>query len=81
MATYREDRGNPVTLYEDESERLRHLNAMQIVAMHAGSPIEEVAKLYEKVLEGFKGSAKIRDFLPILVSKRVKDLLRTKQGS
>lgn len=69
------------TLYEDDPERLRHLKAMQTVAGRIGASIEEVGRLYEAVLRDFKRNARVRDFLPILVSRRVEYLLRTKQGS
>jgi len=72
------------TIYEDEPERLRHLNAVQTVAGRIGASIEEVGRLYEEVLEGFKKNARIKDFLPILVSRKVEYLLdvrRSKKGN
>jgi hypothetical protein len=81
MATISGSYGDLDALYEDESERQRHLSAIQTVALHAGSSLEEVERLYETVLKSFKQSARIRDFLPVLVSRRVEDLLRTRQGS
>lgn len=68
------------TLYEDEPERLRHLKAMQTVAGRIGASLEEVGKLYELVLKGFKRNARVKDFLPILVSRKVEYVLSVRRG-
>ncbi|MCL4477018.1 MAG: DUF3562 domain-containing protein [Nitrospirae bacterium] len=67
-------------LYEDDSERLRHLKAIQTVAGRIGASIEEVGRLYEAVLRDFKRNARVRDFLPILVSRKVEYVLSVRGG-
>ncbi|HXX54041.1 MAG TPA: DUF3562 domain-containing protein [Thermodesulfovibrionales bacterium] len=75
MGTFREDHSDAEPLYEDESERLRHLNAIQVLATHFGASPKEIEQVYEKILGGYKKDAKVIDFLPILVSRRVKHLI------
>ncbi len=66
-------------LYEDENERKLHLNAVEMIALRIGNSQEEVQRIYEIVLKRFKKVAKIKDFLPILVSKRVEYLLNKRK--
>jgi hypothetical protein len=68
------------TLYEDESERLRHLNAIRAVAEHIGASIDVVERLYGTELKDFKRDARVKDFLPILVSKKVEYVLSVRRG-
>ena len=42
---------------------------------------EEIRPLYEGVLKEFKSEARINTFLSILVSKKVKELLRAREGN
>jgi hypothetical protein len=62
-------------LYDDETERRLHSGAMKMLSTHARLSVDEVERLYEIVLSRFKREAKIKDFLPILVSRRVLYLL------
>ena len=62
-------------LYENEVEEKLHLNAIQTLARETGISAEDVCLLYEAVLEKLKGHAKIKNFLPILVRREVKDIL------
>ncbi len=71
---------NELSLYEDESEERQHLSAIQMLVKDVGSSEEEIRNLYEGVLQEFKNEARIKTFLPILVSKKVKELLQTREG-
>jgi len=62
-------------LYEDENEKRLHMNAIQMLAMHVGESPVEIEEVYEMILSRYKKYAKVRDFLPILVSKEVKHLI------
>jgi hypothetical protein len=62
-------------LYEDETEQKQHFGAIQKLVKDVSSTEEEIRSLYEDVLKEFKNVAKIKTFLSILVSKRVKELL------
>jgi hypothetical protein len=62
-------------LYEDDPEKQQHAHAIQILAEGVRISEEEVFQLYEGVLREYKKEAKINIFLPILVTKRVRELL------
>jgi hypothetical protein len=79
MSSFHERFSNFETLYENESERMRHLSAIQAVAKHIGAPLDEVERLHGIVLKKYKTSAKIKDYLPILVSRRVEYLLHVRR--
>jgi Protein of unknown function (DUF3562) len=66
-------------LYDDEIERKLHLSAMKGLADHAGLSADKIEVLYEIVLDRLKREAKIKDYLPILVSRRVRYLLSKKE--
>jgi isopentenyldiphosphate isomerase len=50
--------------------------AVQKLAQELGLPAEVVQRTYEEVLEQMKKEATIRTFLPILVSRHVREQLR-----
>ncbi|HXX58016.1 MAG TPA: DUF3562 domain-containing protein [Thermodesulfovibrionales bacterium] len=62
-------------LYDNETERRLHIGAIEVLSVRAGLSSDKVERLYEIVLNRFKREARIRDYLPILVSKRVHYLL------
>jgi hypothetical protein len=66
---------NDLALYEDEAEQKQHFSAIQRLVRDVRSPEEEIRPLYEDVLKEFKSEARIKTFLSILVSKKVKELL------
>jgi hypothetical protein len=66
---------NDLTLYEDETEQKQHFSAIQKLARDISSSEEEIRPLYEDVLKELKSEAKIKTFLSMLVSKKVKELL------
>ncbi len=61
--------------YENEKEEKLHLNAIRSIAKETGFPEEDVGFVYETALEKLREHSKIRDFLPILVKREVKDML------
>ncbi len=66
----------PSSPYADANDRSRHLHNMERLAQEIGRPVQELAPLYEEVLAGLNSRARIHDYVPILVSKNIKDLLR-----
>ncbi|MCF6159001.1 MAG: DUF3562 domain-containing protein [wastewater metagenome] len=66
---------NSTLLYENEVEEKLHRNAILALVRETGMPAEAVIPLYESVFERLKHYAKIKEFLPILVSREVKDIL------
>ncbi|MDQ1274072.1 MAG: hypothetical protein QG591_2702 [Planctomycetota bacterium] len=66
---------NTCLLYDNETEEKLHLRAIQTIARETKKPVDNVISLYESVLERYKEHAKIKDYLPILVSREVKEIL------
>jgi hypothetical protein len=57
-------------------ERL-HLHAIERLARELDLPQEDVRALYEEVLGRIRQEARIRDYLVVLVSHQVKDLIQS----
>jgi hypothetical protein len=66
---------DPDSLYENEEQRKQHLRALQILIKEVGRPGEEITRLYYLVLQEYEKEAKVKTFLPILISKRVKEMI------
>jgi hypothetical protein len=66
---------NPDSLYENEEQRKQHLRAIQTLIKEFRRPGEEITRLYYLVLQEYEREAKVRTFLPILISKRVKEMI------
>lgn len=66
---------NSTLLYENEAEEKLHRNSIQTLARETSIPEEALISLYESVFERLKSHARIKDFLPILVSREVKEIL------
>ena len=65
-----------VSPYTDANDRSRHWHNMERLAEETGRPVLELAPLYEEVLANYNRRARIQDYVPILVSKNIKELLR-----
>lgn len=63
-------------LYETDKERQLHLRAVETVAKDIGRAVSDVMTVYESELGQLKQSARVKDFLPVLVSQRVKTIFR-----
>jgi uncharacterized protein (DUF2126 family) len=59
-----------------EKESDLHANAVQRLARELGLPVDVVQRTYGEVLEKLKEEARIRAFLPIFVSRHVKEHFR-----
>ena len=64
-------------LYQNDAEERQHHAAISNLAEHLHHAEIGVRPLYEIVLARFNRTARIRDFLTVLVSRRVTDLMRT----
>lgn len=60
----------------NEAERKRHLATIERLTEQCGIPRIEVGRRYEAELEKMLGSTRIRDFLPILIARKVRQDLR-----
>ncbi len=64
----------------DEKEKRKHINAIHNISLDTGIPEENVTSLYEEILERYWSDARIKDYLSILVSREVKDILSSNQS-
>ncbi len=64
-----------IQLYEDEAEKIQHIHAIQMLVKDLKSSEEEISTLYEVELEKLKLHARVKDFLMVLVSRRVKEIM------
>ena len=62
--------------FENETDRPQHSRAIQMLARDLRIPVEEIQILNERTLRSFKERARIKDYLTILVSRNVKDMIR-----
>ena len=65
-------------LYEDEKEERQHIAAIQILIRDEGISEEEIRRLYEGILQELKKEAKVKTFLTVIVSRKVKDVLHAR---
>jgi hypothetical protein len=62
--------------FDNAHEMKMHTSVIRHISQHLDIPEEQVAKLYEIVLKRYKSRARIKDFLIVLVGRRVENLLR-----
>jgi hypothetical protein len=67
---------NTASLYDDEIEKRQHLNAIQSLARDLEIPMGVVSELYESELVNLKQVVRIKDFLTVIVSRRVKETIK-----
>lgn len=64
-------RSNPIQLEPE------HLYAIEGLAEETNRPVEEVKMIYAEELGNLSSDARIQDYLVVLTSKKVRDVLRT----
>jgi hypothetical protein len=62
--------------YADANDRVKHMNVIERLASEIDRPVTEVTPLYEDILSHMRDVATIQDYLPLLVSKRVKRVFK-----
>lgn len=67
-----------VLLYKNGIEKRSHLNAVKMLAGDFNISEEEITNIYEIELEKLNKEARIKDFLSVLVIRRVKEILLKK---
>lgn len=65
----------PASPYTNQEERSQHMRIIGKLANEVHRSVDEIEPLYEDILSHMKNTASIQDYLPILVSRRVKELL------
>ena len=63
-------------LYLDSRDQIQHLGQIRWLATNLQRPIPEIVSLYENVLEDLRAYARVPDFLPVIVSKKVREHCR-----
>jgi len=53
-----------------------HLEVIEALAKEIDCPVDEVNNIYASALGSLRSSARIRDYLIVLASKKVRDTLR-----
>ena len=65
-------------LYEDEVDLKRHLSVMQELAKALRAPLDDIIEPYEKSLKEIRETAKVKDFITVLVIRDVKETMKEK---
>lgn len=65
-------------LFRDEKEYDQHARAIQKLVQELLLPPDEIQQCYTSVLDVLKKDAKVKAFLPVLVSRSVKERLQHK---
>ncbi len=60
----------------DEKEHEQHIRAIERLVQELRVPADEIQRSYMEILADFKKEAKVRSFLPVLVSRSVKERLQ-----
>jgi hypothetical protein len=60
----------------DKTEQKRHHQSIENLSGYLDIPRDRIVAVYEQELTLMGRMARVRDYLPILVSRRVKNLLR-----
>lgn len=60
-------------MYQNDAEQRQHLSAIHVLASTFGLSEDSVRQLYERELESLIGHARVRDFLSVLVIRRLKE--------
>ncbi len=63
-------------LYENDTERRQHSEAIRKLAVDLGIPEEKIRAVYDAFYCSIRKGARIRDYLIILVSRNVRDSVR-----
>ena len=62
-------------LSSEDNERAAHLNSIEILAKELQRTPEEVSGIYMSILRDIEKDARVKIFLHIFVSRRVRDIV------
>ena len=62
--------------YASATEHASHLKAMHSLAEELHTPFEQVKQTYESEFDRLQSGAKLRDYLPVLTARRVRQALQ-----
>ena len=55
-------------------------DVVKAIAADTRTPAEVVEKMYDEIWEAYSKDARITDYMPVLVAKRVREDLRNRSG-
>lgn len=62
-------------LYGDALERIWHQRSIEALADMTAQPVLVIIPMYEEVLAQLRATARLKEYLPIFVSRRVRRML------
>jgi hypothetical protein len=65
------------SLYINDREAGQHRMAIERISLSTGKPFQDIQAVYETALRDFKRRARFKDYLLILVTRKVESLVRT----
>lgn len=65
------------SIYENDREANQHRMTMEKISSTTGKSFQEIQSIYENTLRDFKKEAHFKDYLLILVSRKVESLIRS----
>ena len=65
-----------ISIFADSDEESLHNSVMAALADEIRRPVVEIRPIYENVYRELKPLARITDFLPLLVARRTRDVLK-----
>ena len=65
-----------VSIFANPDEELPHNGLIAALAEEISRPVVEIRPIYENVYRELKPLARITDFLPLLVARRTRDMLK-----
>jgi len=72
--------GKAMTPYEDRDEEALHQSVVNALAQEIQQPVENVKIVYEVEFARLKSSAKVKDYLALLASRRAREKLLGKHS-
>ena len=66
-------------LYDDDVEWNKHQDTIDHLAKESGMPVNEIGRIYEAELLRLKADARVKDYLPVLLIRKVKDTIKRKR--
>jgi hypothetical protein len=64
------------SIFANTAEEATHAGAIVALATEIDRPADEVRDVYEDVYRQLSPGARVRDFLPLFVSRRAREVLR-----
>ncbi|GAB6268683.1 hypothetical protein DS62_05015 [Smithella sp. SC_K08D17] len=63
-------------IYGDKAEKHLHSQAIEDISLYYNLPIDQVMLAYEQELARISNAARVRIYLPILIRRRMKVILK-----